>query len=168
MCMTILILDTRRKDITSFCQQHNIVVEAYAPLVRALRMKHPKIVSLSKKYNCTPGQLLVRWSLQHGYVPLPKSVKKERIIENSEVGGFEIVDGDMETMDGLDEYLVTGKFLELSGLHSHMNTLIPLPLLTNKFFSRLGSYRLRLSVEAENPRVGVPAYERWEHRPLHG
>ncbi|RYN29298.1 hypothetical protein AA0115_g5227 [Alternaria tenuissima] len=96
-----------RKDITSFCQQHNIVVEAYAPLVRALRMKHPKIVSLSKKYNCTPGQLLVRWSLQHGYVPLPKSVKKERIIENSEVGGFEIEDGDMETMDGLDEYLVT-------------------------------------------------------------
>lgn len=166
--MTILILDTRRKDITSFCQQHNIVVEAYAPLVRALRMKHPKIVSLSKKYNCTPGQLLVRWSLQHGYVPLPKSVKKERIIENSEVGGFEIEDGDMETMDGLDEYLVTGKFLELSGLHSHMNTLIPLPLLTNKFFSRLGSYRLRLSVEAENSRVGVPAYERWEHRPLHG
>jgi diketogulonate reductase-like aldo/keto reductase len=50
-----------RKDITSYCQQHKIVVEAYAPLVRALRMKHPKIVSLSKKYSCTPGQLLVRW-----------------------------------------------------------------------------------------------------------
>ncbi|KAI4936756.1 uncharacterized protein J4E92_001481 [Alternaria infectoria] len=96
-----------RKDITSFCQQHNIVVEAYAPLVRALRMKHPKIVALSKKYSCTPGQLLVRWSLQHGYVPLPKSVKKERIVENSEIGGFVIEDGDMETMDGLDEYLVT-------------------------------------------------------------
>ena len=135
MCMTILILDTRRKDITSFCQQHNIVVEAYAPLVRALRMKHPKIVSLSKKYNCTPGQLLVRWSLQHGYVPLPKSVKKERIIENSEVGGFEIEDGDMETMDGLDEYLVTGKILWLPGIPSHFDTLIPLPLLTSKPFS---------------------------------
>jgi diketogulonate reductase-like aldo/keto reductase len=96
-----------RKDITSFCQQHNIVVEAYAPLVRALRMKHPTIVSLSKKYSCTPGQLLVRWSLQHGYVPLPKSVKKERIVENSEIGGFQIEEGDMEQMDGLDEYLVT-------------------------------------------------------------
>lgn len=98
-----------RKDITSFCQQHDIVVEAYAPLVRALRMKHAKIVSLSKKYSCTPGQLLVRWSLQHGYVPLPKSVKKERIVENSEIGGFEIEEADMETMDGLDEYLVTGE-----------------------------------------------------------
>ncbi|KZM25131.1 oxidoreductase [Ascochyta rabiei] len=112
-----------RTDITSFCQQNNIVVEAYAPLVRALKMKHPKIASLSKKYSCSPvscspqvdrlfkkpldGQLLVRWSLQHGYVPLPKSVKKERIVENAEVGGFEIEEGDMKTMDGLDEYLVT-------------------------------------------------------------
>jgi diketogulonate reductase-like aldo/keto reductase len=98
-----------RKDITSFCLEHGVVVEAYAPLVRALRMKHPTIVSLSKKYSCTPGQLLVRWSLQHGYVPLPKSVKKERIVENSEIGGFAIEDGDMAKMDQLDEYLVTGE-----------------------------------------------------------
>ncbi|UPX16851.1 uncharacterized protein EKO05_0007234 [Ascochyta rabiei] len=109
-----------RTDITSFCQQNNIVVEAYAPLVRALKMKHPKIASLSKKYSCSPVSVLqpsgrpfiqeapgLRWSLQHGYVPLPKSVKKERIVENAEVGGFEIEEGDMKTMDGLDEYLVT-------------------------------------------------------------
>jgi diketogulonate reductase-like aldo/keto reductase len=70
-------------------------------------MKHPTIVELSRKYSCTPGQLLVRWSLQHGYVPLPKSVKKARIAENAEIGGFEIDDADMKTMDGLDEYLVT-------------------------------------------------------------
>ena len=52
----------------------------------------------------------MRWSLQHGYVPLPKSTNKERIVENSQVGGFEIDEGDMKTMDGLDEYLVTGEF----------------------------------------------------------
>ncbi|KAF2690818.1 Aldo/keto reductase [Lentithecium fluviatile CBS 122367] len=96
-----------RKEITSYCEEHDIVVEAYAPLVRALKMKHPTIVSLSKKYGCTPGQLLVRWSLQHGYVPLPKSVKRSRIVENADIGGFAIEDGDMATMDGLDEYLVT-------------------------------------------------------------
>lgn len=55
--------------------------------------------------------MLVRWSLQHGYVPLPKSVKKERIVENSQIGGFEIEESDMKLMDGLDEYLVTGKSL---------------------------------------------------------
>lgn len=82
-------------------------MEAYAPLVRALRMKHPKIVSLSKKYSCSPAQLLVKWSLQHGYVPLPKSVTKERIISNGDVDGFEIEYDDLKEMDGLDEYLVT-------------------------------------------------------------
>lgn len=72
-------------------------------------MKHPKIVELSKKYGCNPGQLLVRWSVQHGFVPLPKSVKKERIQQNADISGFNIDDTDMKAMDALDEYLVTGK-----------------------------------------------------------
>ncbi|KAL9071148.1 MAG: hypothetical protein Q9157_005563 [Trypethelium eluteriae] len=96
-----------RRELADFCQAHDIVVEAYAPLARALRMKHPKIVDLSTKYSCTPGQLMVRWSLQHGYVPLPKSVRQNRIAENAEIGGFEISQEDMQAMDGLDEYLVT-------------------------------------------------------------
>ncbi|EED23692.1 aldo-keto reductase, putative [Talaromyces stipitatus ATCC 10500] len=98
-----------RTEITTFCQQNGIVVEAYAPLARAYRFGHPTIVSLSEKYGCTPAQLMVRWSLQHGYVPLPKSVNKERIVANARVEGFEIDSTDMNTLDGLDEYLVTGR-----------------------------------------------------------
>ena len=96
-----------RTEITSFCHEHNIVVEAYAPLARALRMKHPTISSLSKKYSVSPAQLMIRWSLQHGYVPLPKSVTKSRIETNGRIEGFEIDADDMKAMDGLDEYLVT-------------------------------------------------------------
>ncbi|KAF2745717.1 Aldo/keto reductase [Sporormia fimetaria CBS 119925] len=96
-----------RMDLTSFCQEHDIVVEAYAPLARAMRMKHAAVVSLSRKYSCTPAQLLVRWSLQHGYVPLPKSTNKERIKSNADIGGFSIDEEDMATLDELDEYLVT-------------------------------------------------------------
>lgn len=70
-------------------------------------MKHPVIVELSRKYECTPAQLLVKWSLQKGYVPLPKSVNKERIVENADVGQFEVGEEDLRRMDGLDEYLVT-------------------------------------------------------------
>ena len=96
-----------RTNITSFCEKNGILVEAYAPLARALRMKDPTITSLSKKYNCTPAQLMIRWSLQHGFIPLPKSVTKERIEANGEVSHFTIDQGDMKTMDDLDEYLVT-------------------------------------------------------------
>ncbi|CAK7212938.1 hypothetical protein SBRCBS47491_001633 [Sporothrix bragantina] len=96
-----------REDIRATCARHNIIVEAYAPLVRGMRMKHPVITSLSKKYACTPAQLLVRWSLQHGMVPLPKSVRKSRMQENAEVNGFDIAGADMATLDALDEHLVT-------------------------------------------------------------
>ncbi len=96
-----------RTDITSFCKEKGIVVEAYAPLARAMRMRHPRIVELSKKYSCTPAQLMIRWSLQHGYVPLPKSVNKARIVENVLIDGFEIEEDDMKALDRLDEYLVT-------------------------------------------------------------
>jgi len=82
------------------------VVEAYAPLTRAQRLQDPTLVSLSQKYGCTTPQLLVRWSLQHGFVPLPKSISKERIIENAGVEGFEISQDDMKKIDGLEERFV--------------------------------------------------------------
>ncbi|KAL9040218.1 MAG: hypothetical protein Q9214_004577 [Letrouitia sp. 1 TL-2023] len=96
-----------RTEITSFCRQYDIIVQAYAPLARALRMTHPVITSLSDKYSCSPAQLMIRWSLQHGLVPLPKSRTKSRIIANGEVSGFDIGPEDMNRMDQLDEYLVT-------------------------------------------------------------
>lgn len=93
--------------IRETCAKHGILVEAYGPLARAMRMKNPTILELAKKYECTPAQLMVRWSLQHGHVPLPKSVQRERLIDNVKVCGFEIADEDVKRMDGLDEHLVT-------------------------------------------------------------
>lgn len=91
------------------CVENSITIEAYAPLARARRFKHPTIRELSEKYQCTPAQLMVKWSLQKGYVVLPKSVQEERIIANAAVDKFTIEDGDMRLMDGLDEHLVTGR-----------------------------------------------------------
>lgn len=96
-----------RTNITETCEKLGILVEAYAPLARALRMTNPTITSLSDKYKCTPAQLMIRWSLQHGYVPLPKSVSRERIKANGDISHFEITAQDMQSMDALDEYLVT-------------------------------------------------------------
>ncbi|KAI0165617.1 aldo-keto reductase family 1 member E1 [Xylariaceae sp. FL1272] len=96
-----------RDDIRAACIKHNIVIEAYAPLARAMRMKDRTILELAEKYSCSPAQLMVRWSLQHGLVPLPKSVRRERLIENVDVNSFKISDEDMRRMDGLDERLIT-------------------------------------------------------------
>lgn len=93
----------------NFCEKKSIQIEAYAPLARAMRFNSPTIRMLSEKYQCTPAQLMVKWSLQKGYVTLPKSVKKDRIISNVAVDNFMIEDSDMKSMGKLDEHLVTGK-----------------------------------------------------------
>ncbi|KAF2755445.1 Aldo/keto reductase [Pseudovirgaria hyperparasitica] len=92
-----------RREIVEWCQRRGVVVQAYAPLVRATRNEEPVLVRLAERYGKTPSQVLVRWSLQKGFVPLPKSVNKERIEENAGVFGWEISDEDMETLE-LDCY----------------------------------------------------------------
>jgi len=87
-----------RDDIVGWLQKRGVVIEAYSPLVRAKRMNEPVLDSLAKKYNKTPAQILVRWSLQKGYVPLPKSVSDDRILENIQVFDFELEKEDMNAL----------------------------------------------------------------------
>lgn len=96
-------------NIAQYCQEQGIVVEAFCPLTRGIKFGDPTAVTLAKKYNCTVAQLLLRWSLQHGYVPLPKSSSEKRLRENSEIYSFSISDEDMKRMDGLEENYVVGK-----------------------------------------------------------
>ncbi|EEU41464.1 uncharacterized protein NECHADRAFT_72983 [Fusarium vanettenii 77-13-4] len=94
-------------DIRATCAKHNITIEAYAPLARAMRMSDPTIMGLAKKYSVTVAQIFVKWGLQHGFVTLPKSTKQARMLENASVDGFEISESDMAILDALDEHLVT-------------------------------------------------------------
>ncbi|KAF7796026.1 hypothetical protein EIP86_007195 [Pleurotus ostreatoroseus] len=81
--------------------------QAWAPLVRGLRFKHPSIIKLAKKYNKSPAQVLLRYSIQKGYIPIPKSASGERIISNTQLYDFEIAEDEMKHLDSLDEALVT-------------------------------------------------------------
>jgi diketogulonate reductase-like aldo/keto reductase len=64
-------------------------------------------VKLAKKYEKTPAQILIRWSLQHGLVVLPKSIHKDRIKQNTEVFDFDLKTEDMTILDSLNEDLQT-------------------------------------------------------------
>lgn len=92
----------QQRTIVKYCQDKGIVLEAYSPLVRGKHMGHEVLVELSKKHNVTEAQVLVRWSLQKGFVPLPKSDKESRIVENANVFGFELDATDMKKLDDLD------------------------------------------------------------------
>ncbi|PVF98321.1 Aldo/keto reductase [Serendipita vermifera] len=83
------------------------VMQAWAPLVRGLRFKHPTVVEIAERHGKTAAQVLLRYSLQMGYVAIPKSVTKERIIANKEIYDFELSQEEMDNLFALDEYLVT-------------------------------------------------------------
>ncbi|KAJ8659795.1 hypothetical protein O0I10_004388 [Lichtheimia ornata] len=96
-----------RTEIERFCKEHGILLEAFSPLTMGEKLKDDRLVAIAKKYNKTTAQVLIRWSIQHGYVPLPKSVHKERIESNAQVFDFEISEEDMKQLDKFDEYFVT-------------------------------------------------------------
>ena len=94
-----------QKNLLDYCIMKGIQVEAYTPLTRGERLDHPDFQVMAKKYSKTSAQILIRWSLQHDLVVIPKSVHKERIIENSQVFDFEISGSDMEILDSINEEL---------------------------------------------------------------
>ncbi|RDB25645.1 putative oxidoreductase C2F3.05c [Hypsizygus marmoreus] len=96
-----------RTAIVKLCQEQGITLEAWAPLVRGLRFDNPVVAQLAEKYKKWPAQILLRWSLQKGYIPIPKSASHKRIVSNTQVFDFELTDEDIEALDGLDEGLVT-------------------------------------------------------------
>lgn len=79
------------------------MVEAYSPLVRNYKANDPTLVSIAQKYGKTTAQILVRYALQKGWVPLPKSENPERIAANADVYDFEITSEDMAVLDNLDQ-----------------------------------------------------------------
>ena len=93
----------QQKTIDRYCKGHGIVVEAYSPLVRNYKANEPTLVGLANKYGKTTTQILIRYSLQKEWVPLPKSDDPGRIQNNADVNGFEITDEDMAILDALDK-----------------------------------------------------------------
>jgi diketogulonate reductase-like aldo/keto reductase len=97
-----------QEELLQFCRNNNnIQLEAYSPLTRAKRLNHPNIIEMAKKYDKTPAQVLIRWSLQHDLVVIPKSIHEARIKENSEVFDFHLEPEDMKLLDSLNENLRT-------------------------------------------------------------
>ena len=88
-----------RNDIVEWARKRNVVIEAYCPIIRGQRSNEAVLKALSHKHGKTWAQILLRWSLQKGYVPLPKSVTPSRIEENANIYDFELDEEDMKSLD---------------------------------------------------------------------
>lgn len=85
----------------NFCQQHHILVEAWSPLGSGKMLENPTLMEMVARYKKSTAQLCIRWCLQNGTLPLPKSVNPARIIHNAQVFDFEISQEDMNTINAM-------------------------------------------------------------------
>ncbi len=94
-------------DLLEYCRSHQIQLESYSPLTKGHMLMDPKLRELAAGYSKTPAQILIRWALQKEVVVIPKSSRKEKIRENSQVFDLAISDEDMKRLDSFDRDLRT-------------------------------------------------------------
>ena len=93
----------QQREIVEYCKKNDIVVEAYCPIVRNQKSDDKTLKEIASKHNTSPNQVLIRFCLQKGWVPLPKSDTPERIMKNADVYSFELDGDDIAALDGLDQ-----------------------------------------------------------------
>jgi diketogulonate reductase-like aldo/keto reductase len=101
-----------RRALHDACERHGVALEAYSPLGTGRHLSDRRVARIAERLGRTPAQVLIRWSLQRGLVVLPKSTHRERIHENAHVFDFELGDGELSELDGLDRTGGTDRALE--------------------------------------------------------
>ncbi len=91
-----------QKETVEFCKKHDILIEAWSPLGTGRLLDNSDLKSIAKKYNKSVAQLCIKWVLQNGILPLPKSVTPSRILENKDVFDFEISKEDMNRINEME------------------------------------------------------------------
>ena len=89
-----------QNEIVDYCKANGILVEAYSPLATGAIVEHGDLSSLADKYGVTVAQLCIRFCIENGTLPLPKSVNEDRIKANLEVD-FNISNEDMAYLNSL-------------------------------------------------------------------
>jgi 2,5-diketo-D-gluconate reductase A len=89
--------------ILQYCLNKNIAIQAYSPLTRTKRIDNGTISEMADRYDKTPAQIMLRWSLQSGVYPIVKANQKDHLVENLSVFDFELSEEDMDKLNDLNE-----------------------------------------------------------------
>lgn len=102
-----------QEEVVDYCKQNGILIEAWSPLGTGRMLSDQRLQDIASNYGKSAAQLCIRWCLQNGVLPLPKSVTPSRIMENADVFGFDISDEDMAEINSMPYF---------GGLGLHPNT----------------------------------------------
>jgi diketogulonate reductase-like aldo/keto reductase len=91
-------------DMLNFCRAHGVLVQAWSPLTRGKRLRDEKIAELADQHGKSPAQIVLRWNLQHGVVPLPKAQRADHQQQNVDLFDFALDAVEMASLDALNQH----------------------------------------------------------------
>lgn len=92
-----------QEDLRAFCQQNNIQLEAWSPLMQGQLLDDVKLKEIAETHGKSVAQIILRWDLQNDVVTIPKSINEHRIVENASIFDFELSAEEMEKISSLNE-----------------------------------------------------------------
>lgn len=92
----------QQQSLRAFCKEHNIQLEAWAPLMQGGLLEDPTIAKIAEKYEKSNSQVILRWDIQSGVITIPKSVRKERMAQNADIFDFSLTDAEMQIINAMN------------------------------------------------------------------
>jgi 2,5-diketo-D-gluconate reductase A len=92
----------QQRELRAAHAARGIATQSWSPLGQGALLEDPVITGLATKHGRTPAQVVIRWHLDSGLIVIPKSATPSRIVENADVFGFTLDEGDMAAIAGLD------------------------------------------------------------------
>jgi diketogulonate reductase-like aldo/keto reductase len=92
-----------QQEVLEYCRENDILVEAYSPLSRVSRSSRQAIRKLAAEKGTSPQQIVLRWCIQHGTLPLPRSENPAHIASNFDIDTFGLSDEDMAVLDSISD-----------------------------------------------------------------
>ncbi|MFC6275544.1 aldo/keto reductase [Levilactobacillus tangyuanensis] len=102
-----------QQGLVDYDQSQKIVTEAWSPLGRRTVLDNPMLAKIAKHHAKSVAQIVLRWELQHGVVPIPKSTHPDRIAANADVFDFELDQDELTMIDLLNQNHRTGNDPEI-------------------------------------------------------
>lgn len=99
-------------ELVNYCKAHNILVEAWSPLGCGEVLGDSTVNAIAEAHGKTAAHVCIRYALQHGVLPLPKSVTPSRIADNTNVFDFELTADEMKTLDAMPRTGFSGFYAE--------------------------------------------------------
>ncbi|WP_433706743.1 aldo/keto reductase [Paenibacillus illinoisensis] len=92
-----------RNELSTYCKQHQIQMEAWSPLMKGLLNDHPALLEIAGRHHKSVAQVILRWDIQSGFVTIPKSFNKIRMMENHNIFDFTLSDEEVTRIASLNK-----------------------------------------------------------------